>query len=219
MAIARFSSVAALQFAWNTFRAHLGPLLTLGGASLMLAMLSQALGREGGTELTLGLIIHLLQSALWLVLLRVSLRLHDGEPVELAEPRPLLAGFWNFLLTLVVLALAVALGFALLVLPGVLVGLVFGFAPLISAEGEKDLTAAFRESSQLTRGARWRLLGLWLMLAGLNLLGVLALGVGVVVTMPLSALCLVYAFRALQGRQPAASSAPPFGRREGMTLK
>lgn len=218
MAIERFSNVAALQFAWNTFRTHLGPLLTLGGASLMLAMLSQALGRHGGMEFILGLVIQLLQSALILVLLRVSLRLHDGEPVELTEPKPLLVGFWSFLLTLLVFWLAVALGFALLVIPGVLLGLAFGFAPLISAEGEKDLAAAFRQSNRLAHGARWQLFGLWLMLAGLNLLGVLALGVGIVVTIPLSALCFVYAYRALQGRRPAVADAPPFARRE-VTLK
>jgi hypothetical protein len=208
-----FSNVAALQFAWNTFRTHLGPLLTLGGASLMLTMLSQALSRHGGTEFVLSVAIQLLQSALGLVLLRVSLRLHDGETVELAEPKPLLMGFWGFLLTLVVFWVAVALGFALLLVPGVWLGLVFCMAPLISAEGEKDLATCFRESDRLTRGARWSILGMWLMLAGLNLLGVLALGVGVVVTVPLSALCIVYAYRALQGRQPASADAPPFERR------
>ncbi len=213
MATERLSSVAAMQFAWATLRAHMAPLLTLGGASLMLTMLAQALGRNGSTEAFLGLLIQIFQGALWLVLLRVALNLHDGEPVDLSEPKPLLMGFWRFLLVFFLLAVLVVIGFALLVVPGVLLGLAFGFAPLFAAEGESDVAEAFRKSNRLTRGAKGPLFVLWLTLAGLNFLGVLALGIGVVVTVPLTALCLVYAFRHLQGRSPVAIS--PRGARIG----
>ncbi len=42
-----FSTGDALQFGWFTLRTHLAPLLLLGGAGLVLAMFSQALGRSG----------------------------------------------------------------------------------------------------------------------------------------------------------------------------
>jgi uncharacterized membrane protein len=217
MGTERFSNVTALQFAWNTFRNHLGPLLTLGGAGVMLALLSEALGRHNFGEKLIGVGIQFLQALMWLLLVRVSFRLYDGETVELSEPRPLVVGFWNFLLTLILFWVVVAFGLIVILLPGVLLAITFGFAPLISAEGEKDIAKAFTRSAQLSEGSRWRLFGLWLMLAGLNLLGVLALGIGIVVTVPLSALCFVYAYRALQGRHPASSDEPSLGRREEMT--
>lgn len=213
MTTERLSSVAAIQFAWATLRGHLAPLLILGAAALMLSMISRALGRSGGNEVLLSLVVQFFHAAVWLVLLRVALNLHDGAPVDLSEPKPLLMGFWRFLLVFLVMFLVVALGFALLVVPGVLLGLAFGFAPLFAADGEREVAEAFRKSHRLTRGAWGPLFVLWLTLAGLNLLGVLALGVGIVVTVPMTALCLAYAFRHLQGRSPVALS--PSGARLG----
>jgi uncharacterized membrane protein len=94
-----------------------------------------------------------------------------------------------------------------LIVPGVLWALTFCFAPLIVAEGQRDVVEAFRQSSKLTRGSRAQLLALGAVLLGVNLLGVLALGVGTVVTVPISMLAGVYAFRRMQGRTEAVS--PP----------
>jgi hypothetical protein len=207
MAEKRISSVAALEFAWVAFRAHFGPLALLGGATLMLAMISQVLGRGGGiTESVLGLIIQIFQLGLGLLLTRVALRLHDGESVDLSEPKPLLSGFLPFLVTSFLYGLLVTLGLVLLIIPGILLGLAFCFAPLFAAEGQRDTIEAFRDSARLTRGARGQLFGFAVMLVGLNLLGLMALVVGLVVTIPMSVLAAIHVFRRLQGR----TESPPF---------
>lgn len=207
MTMKPFTTIEALEFGWNTLRAHLAPLLILGGAGLMLGMLSQALGRGGGA--LLGLVIQAFQVALWLVLTRAALRFYDGETVDLSEPRPLLQGFWVYLLCTFVFGVLTALGFVLLIVPGVLIALTYGFAPFLAAEGQKDLAESFRESKRLTRGVKGPLFVLGLALFGLNLLGLLALGVGVVATLPMSALSLVYAYRRLQGRTEVVTHHPP----------
>lgn len=204
-----FTNSEAVRFGWNTVRAHLGPLVILGGAGLMLSLLSQSLGRSGVGGLVLSLGVQLLQVAVGLALLRAGLRLYDGEPVELTVPGPLVAGFWPYLLSVVCYGLVVAVGFALLIVPGVVLGLTFCFAPFFTAEGQRDPVEAFRQSSRLTRGSKRHLFGLALVLLSVNLLGVLALGVGVVVTVPMSVLSVVYAFRRLQGRTEAATPHEP----------
>lgn len=204
-----FSTIEALEFGWNTLRAHLAPLLILGGAGLMLGMLSQALGRGGGGSSLLGLVIQGFQVALWLVLTRAALRFYDGEPVDLSDPKALLQGFWAYLLCSFVFGVLTGLGFVLLIVPGVLIALTYGFAPLLTADGQKDLVEAFRESKRLTRGVKGPLFVLGLALIGLNLLGLIALGVGVVATVPMSALAMVYAYRRLQGRTEVVAHPPP----------
>lgn len=203
----RFSNTDALRFGWNTTRTHLAPLLIIGAAGGMLGLISQALGRGGAGGALIGGVVQIFQVVLTLLLMRVAMRLFDGEPVDLAQPGPLLSGFWSFLLAVFLLGLLVSVGLALLVVPGVLLGLAFGFAPFFTAEGQKDVVEAFRASSRLTRNYRVQLFGLAMMLLGVNLLGLLALGIGVVVTVPISMLAIVYAFRRLEGRTEAVT--PP----------
>ena len=203
MTTRHFSTGDALQFGWFTMRTHLAPLLLLGGTGLVLAMFSQALGRNGAGGALLGLVVQAFQVALTLILWRVGLKLYDGEPFDLSTPGPLLQGYWYFLLAMFLYGLAVSVGLVLLIVPGVLWALTFCFAPLFTAEGQRDVIEAFRASSRLTRGSRAQLLGLGVVLLGVNVLGVLALGVGTVVTVPMTMLAVVYAFRRMQGRTEA----------------
>lgn len=200
-----FSNADALRFGWNTLRAHLGPLLIVGAAGGMLGLLSQALGRGGTGGALLGVVVQVFQVVLALLLTRMAMKLYDGEPFDLAQPGPLLVGFWPYLLTTFLYGLLVSVGLVLLIVPGILLGLAFGFAPFFTAEGQRDVVEAFRASSRLTRNNRKQLFGLALLLLGVNLLGLLALGIGVVVTVPISALAVVYAFRRLQGRTEAVT--------------
>lgn len=209
MTTPRFSNGDALRFGWLTTRAHLAPLLVLGATGLVLAMFSQALGRSGASGALLGLLVQVAQVALVLVMTRVSMKLYDGEPVDLANPSPLFEGFWRYLLVTFLFGLVTAIGFALLIVPGVLLGLAFGFAPFFAIDGQRDPVEAFRASSRLTRGFRGQLFLLALLLMGVNFLGVLALGVGVIITVPMSMLAVVYAFRHLQGRTEAATPQVP----------
>ena len=205
----QFSNGEALRFGWNATRANLAPLLMIGAAGVVLSILSQALTRAGGGGALLGLVVQLAQLAMTLLLTRAALRIYDGAPVDLSQPTPLLQGYWGFVFTMFIYGIAATIGLALLIVPGVLLALAFGFAPLLTADGQTDPVEAFRVSSRLTRGSRGQLFGLWLLLVSVNLLGVLALGVGVVVTVPMSALAVVYAFRHLQGRTEAATPHVP----------
>ncbi|MDP1827660.1 MAG: hypothetical protein Q8L48_30590 [Archangium sp.] len=209
MTTPRFSNGDALRFGWLTTRAHLAPLLVLGATGLVLGMFSQALGRGGAGGALLTALVQVAQVAVMLLMTRASMKLFDGEHFDLANPAPLLEGFWRYLLVVFLFGLITAIGFALLIVPGVLLGLAFGFAPFFAVDGQRDPVEAFRASSRLTRGFRGQLFLFALLLMGVNLLGVLALGVGVVITVPMSVVAAVYAFRRLQGRTEAATPHVP----------
>jgi uncharacterized membrane protein len=57
-----------------------------------------------------------------------------------------------------------------------------------------------KESKRITHGYKWPLLGFIFVLALVNLLGALALGVGLLVSVPVSTLALVHAYRTLGGQ-------------------
>lgn len=103
--------------------------------------------------------------------------------------------------------MAVAVGFVLLIVPGVVVALTFMFTTFIVIDRALGPIEAMKESRRITHGHKWTLLGFSLMLVLINLLGILALVVGLLVTIPVSSLALVYAYRQLGGRTPLQDAA------------
>jgi uncharacterized membrane protein len=194
-----FSSGEALRFGWDTTLRNAKPLLLIGVAGAFLALVQRALSASPRAGL-LSLAVQVLQVGVTLAYLHAALRLNDGQPVELDRPSALLEGFWPFLLTSVLVGLIVAGGLILLVVPGVIWALRYGFAGIIVADGERDPLEALRRSRHLTGGIKGQLLGFWLLVLGVNLLGAMALGIGLLVTLPTTMLAAVYVFRRLQAR-------------------
>ncbi|MCA6235232.1 MAG: glycerophosphoryl diester phosphodiesterase membrane domain-containing protein [Phenylobacterium sp.] len=85
----------------------------------------------------------------------------------------------NVILTTLAFAFLVGLGFVALILPGIVILLMLCVALPACILEDLSPIAALKRSRELTRGNRWRLLGLVL----LN--GLILIGVGVVVSLPL----------------------------------
>jgi uncharacterized membrane protein len=152
-----------------------------------------------------------------------GLTAHDNpETVELAalwHPHP----FWKFLglsIGFALIAVAGVLGFFLVVwVLGPLFGhkfavavvaliyvvlcvillLMFVFASLFVIDRELGPIAALKESYRITLGHKWPLLGLMVVLGLINLLGLLALVVGLLVSAPVTLLAYTHAYRVLSG--------------------
>ncbi len=197
-----FSISDALRFGWTTTRQHLRPLLIIGAAGAFLGLLGPALGGPRPHPL-LGLIVQLLQVCVSLAYVRASLALHDDRPLDVARVGELLRGFFPFLLTSVLFGLVVLAGLVLLVVPGFIWMMQFSFSMFLSADRQLDPIACLHESSRLTRGVRWHLFGFWLAAVGVNLLGCLALGVGLLFTVPTTFLAGAQIYRRLQARSPS----------------
>lgn len=88
--------------------------------------------------------------------------------------------------------LIISLGLIMLIIPGIYFAVSYVFAHLFVWFYDKDPGEAIR-LSKLTVSANFRqIFLLFLILAGINLLGLMALGVGILLTMPFS-FCVVYA--------------------------
>ena len=195
-----FASVEALRFGWDKTLANLKPLLIIGAIGAFFALLEQVLSDEGALGALLMIIVRVVQVALTLALIRAALQVHDGEPVDVSRPGALLSEFFPFLLTYVLYGLIVGFGLVLLIVPGVIWGLKFFFATFLVADKKLDPIEALRASSRLTDGVKTQLLVFALLMGGVNLLGALALGVGLLVTVPTTFIASAYVFRRLQAR-------------------
>ena len=132
-----------------------------------------------------------------------ALRAHDDiasvQIGDLWNPKV----FWRFLGAELLAGIIVFVGFLLLVVPGVIAALGLGFVPYVVIDRGAGPIDALKESWRITKGNKWRLLLFGLVLIGLNLVGLLALVVGLLVTVPVTWLAVTHAYRTLASQAGA----------------
>ncbi len=86
-----------------------------------------------------------------------SLRAHDNiQGVQIADlwnPGP----FWRFLGAHILTAIAIALGFLALIVPGIILALGLAFVPYLVVERGLGPIDAIKESWRITKGHKWQL--------------------------------------------------------------
>ena len=199
-----FTSAEALRFGWHETRAHLKSLLPIAFVAAFLALLQQAVqGPPAASRMLAATIINLVQVGVTMAWIVAALRLHDGQAFDWEVLVKRLDGYLTFLLTAVLYGLIVAGGLILLVVPGVYWAVKYAFATFLVVDRQIDPLTALRESGRITEGQRGRLFWFGLALLGINLLGAIAFGVGLFLTIPTSYLASAYVFRRLEAQAPA----------------
>ena len=175
-----------LKTGWHLFKQYPGGFI---GFTALVLLIQAGLGALP----KVGWMVLFIQYPLMFGFVAVSSRLIRGERPRFGE---FFNGF-NFILTLLLLGVVsqifIFLGLLLLVVPGVYLAVGFFLAPWFVL----DRKAGFWEAMQLSRrGVRpywFELFGLFLLIILVNLLGILALGVGLLVTLPVG-WCALTAF-------------------------
>jgi uncharacterized membrane protein len=94
--------------------------------------------------------------------------------------------------------LAIFIGVPLVLIPIIILGLGLTFAPYLIVDRGMQPVGSLKESWRITDGNKWRIFLLGLALLGINILGVLAIVIGVLVSVPITLLAVVHAYRFLQ---------------------
>ena len=95
----------------------------------------------------------------------------------------------SFLYTLLVL-----FGLIFFIIPGIYFGTKYMFVTYAIVDRDAKIGEAFSLSGKWTKGAKWKLLGLGILVILVNLLGVLALIYGLLVTVPVTMIASAYAY-------------------------
>jgi uncharacterized membrane protein len=200
-----------IRFGWETFKQR--PWILIG--AFLLAMVIAGVPSAFGPQPTMGpdgqiippppsaygaivTFVSIVVSVLvGLGLTTFSLRAHDNiQGVQIADlwnPAP----FWRFLGAHILSVIAIALGFIALVVPGVILAVGLAFVPYLVVDRGLGPIEALKESWRITKGHKWQLFLLFLALVGINLLGVLALVIGIFVTVPITMLAFAHAYRTI----------------------
>ncbi len=183
----------AVEAGWNSVKAHIGFFI---GIFLLFAALSfmSAYASGIGTRAVLGLLI----SGISIGYIKLAIDVVDGKSPEFKELFSCFSLLLKYILAAILYTLVVTIGLALFVIPGVIWAVQFGFYPYVIVKERLWPLAALRRSSAITEGVKGKLIIFALALIGINLLGVIALGIGVIVTIPLSVIAAAHVFKQLE---------------------
>jgi uncharacterized membrane protein len=177
-------------------------MLILFGSWVALEVAVVALQRFG---VVVWLILHLaffvFFSGLMVGLHRIVLETIDGKAPKLADLTALLGRGPTFLLAFCIYSAVVLVGFAFLVVPGIYVAVRYALFGQVLATTSTTAPQALRNAAALSDGRWWTLFRLVLMAMLLNLAGMAFLGLGLLITFPVSLLATSDLYRSLQ--QPA----------------
>jgi uncharacterized membrane protein len=192
-----FTIKESLQSAWEKFKTHVE-------VSVLTTLLTIILGSLGGKDEKFNIILLLFGLIMIIVMLiirigytKIFLRMHDGENPKFVDIFKEYKTFWRYLGVCILETLAVFGGLILLIIPGIFWAIRFSFASFIVVDTKMSPVKAMRESWAITKGKFWKLFGFYFVMGLLNFAGILLFGVGLLLTIPLTTLALIYIYRKL----------------------
>ena len=209
----QFSTGAIISESWGIFRQKWSQLL--GIMALTMVLSSMAGGLVGGLQNTdlagltviASFAVQIFSAFLSIGMVKLILALVRDEQINYSE---LFSGskyLLQYILGSIVVGLAVMFGYLLLIIPGIIWSIKYMFTLFLVVDEGMDFSVAMRESAQMTQGIKWQLFGFGLALFGINLLGMLALFIGLIITAPLTTLAMYVLYSVLR-KQTKTDSEP-----------
>ena len=133
----------------------------------------------------------------------VVFMLFKGQQVQFGD---FFKGFNYFLplvLANIVMSILIAIGMFLLILPGIYLMVSYMFVAILIVDYRMEFWQAMETSRQIVTKNWFSLFVFFLVLAVINLLGALVLGIGLLVTIPLSVCSVCVAYRDIVGLHEA----------------
>lgn len=211
---ADFGVKSIVREAWDILKREKKFLLIFGFVLVLGNMALNGIGElftdQGwsGVSSLWGIISFVVKMYLGVVTIIVSLKAVRGESLTVQEV--LVKDWkmiWPYVLVSLLYSLVVIFGTILLIVPGVIFGLMYFLSTYLVVDQGLGVIESMKESKRLTGGKRGKLFLIGLTSLGINILGMLCLGVGVIVTAPLTVVMggLVYQRLAEQPGKPTKS--------------
>jgi uncharacterized membrane protein len=131
-------------------------------------------------------------------IVKIGLRLYDHPNIGSYDFLSFSSSlFFKFLLGYVLYTLLAVIGFLLLIIPGIYLAIKYQYVQYLIVDKNLDVIEAFRESGRMTDGHKWNLFLLFLLFIAISALGFLALGIGLLVTIPIVIVAQAYVYKKL----------------------
>ena len=191
-----------MQFGWDITKSNIGFFIGL----LIVAGLIQYVPDIVATIIeadapALSLIIRIASFVLSMIigmgLIKICLRFCDGEKGEFSDLFSCYPLFFNYLIGSILYWLIIMVGLILLIIPGIIWAIQFQYYSYLIIDRGLGPIDALKKSSEITKGVKWDLFVLSIVLGVINLLGLICLVVGLFATIPTTMVAIAFVYRKL----------------------
>jgi len=105
-----------------------------------------------------------------------------GDKLEIKNMFEAFRNYWNAVLANVLVSVIVIIGFALLIIPGIIFACKLAFTPYLVVDRKMEVIEAVKESWRITNGHAWKVFLIGLLGIPISIAGLICFGVGIIVS-------------------------------------
>jgi uncharacterized membrane protein len=193
---------AAISYGWNGLTKNLGPLILITLVIVAVQIGFSIVGQAFDSWLlimTWNIFTTVVGFILAMGLIRASLSVVDGRTPDVGMLFRS-EGLLPYVIASILVGLAVGVGLILCIIPGLIAAFLFAFYGYGIVDGRTDDgIESMKMSWNLVASNVVPMLLLFLIVIGINIVGLLLCGIGLLFTYPLTAVAFAYAWRTMSG--------------------
>jgi uncharacterized membrane protein len=203
----RFSINSAILFGWESMKKHFLFLVLVVVFDLLIILLPDIVSKiTENIELSLSNVIFyfVFNLILWIIsavvsmgFLHITVLLSEGLDANFSDLFEKANRIINFVVSSILYAIIVTVGFILLIIPGIIFMARFQFYQYAVLEKNIGPIQALKASWRITKDQVTNLILFWIVVLFINVLGALALGIGLFITFPLTMIATAYVYKKL----------------------
>ncbi len=211
--MSKFSYMEAVNYGWSTFQKNIPFFIVLTlinlGLSAISFTFSGQLEKNSSAQWQLSILQNIIGLFLSVGTTKILLDFVDKGRGDLNDLYKQYRLFLNYFFATIIYTVVVIAGLLLLIVPGVYFALRFSQYSYFIIDKKARPLEALKLSSLATKGVKWNLAVFALIIVALNVLGALALLVGLLATVPTSMLAAAYVYRKLERSMEVAQTTAP----------
>jgi uncharacterized membrane protein len=197
-----FSIHDSLTFGWEAFKAHYNVFIPVIFLTGVISVLSKYVGDRDasilmGVALILGAVAQIIVG---MGLTKIALNITAGKPAAFDDIFSVTHLFFAYVGATILYGLIVLGGFLLLIIPGIMWLVSYWLFQYALVDKGLGVLDALSEAKRISKDVRWPLFKFMVVTGVLNIVGIAAFGIGLFVTIPITAVATAYVYRALQKR-------------------
>lgn len=193
-----FSTEEAVKFGWKTTKENFAfffkVLLILLAIEIVSSMIGKSLESSGAKDLV-NFLFWVVQVVINIGLVKIALKFYDHKKADFADLYDHYPLFLNYFLGSVLTGFIVMIGLILLIIPGIIFSIRLQFVSYLIIDRNLGPVEAVKKSWNMTKNHIWDLFLFGLVIGLVNVLGFLALGIGLLWTIPTTSLATAFVYR------------------------
>nr|MBI5455527.1 glycerophosphoryl diester phosphodiesterase membrane domain-containing protein [Candidatus Levybacteria bacterium] len=200
--IRHFSKRQAISFGFKTAKKNVFFFLSIFVVWAMVTFITS--GVQSSLNLNKQFLLSFIFSlSMWVVnsiiamgIINICLKFVDNKTPKLKDIF-YIKNLFNFILASILRTIIIVAGLILFIIPGIIFSIKLQFSEYLIVDKNLSAVDSIKKSWQMTKGVKWNLFLLGLLLGLINILGILAFLVGTLITVPLTLIANAYVYRKL----------------------